>query len=876
MPTRRERLLDNHLLRLETAERRAERQVVAAYEQARQELIAALIEGWGAVGVITPDQAADLLRRTTLLNQIDARVAQLEREAGTLLRGLLNTATEGGIEQVQREIALLPPSLRPPNLLTFSTINQRMVERFLPAALDGLRTSTNDLGITLRRELQTGVIQGEAFPALVSRLLRATPEGEGTAVFPRARTSAVLATRRAVVTAENATKVEAIGVVAEQVPEVGKQAIAAIGKNTTDCCLRVHGQIKRVSEPFELTGEPRFADRMMAPAFHWNCRTAVAMHHPLFEESLPTAKLQAEAKAELDERKEERAKRREESAAGRRVRQEREAADAERQAETERRQAAELERQRQAAREQVADLSEEEETTTANTLAQLREQAERAPMDELRSTVSDLNLRIRSAEEAGNEALEDELRAQLSVVVDVGLKRQDAEREQRRQEVERRKAAEAKRIDGNAIPIEDFAARTLDALNRTPEEARFGDYKVFVSSAWESLRADGVDITLDEFKQRLIEANQRRLLTLSRADMAYALDQSLVRPSEFEHMNSTFHFIYLPTGPQSALPAGRALNLDQLEDQLDTVLRQFRAARTAGQDAEVERLRAEAARLRQQIEDAQTRQATREAEERRLRSLRFEPGTAEAARQRLLEMDAQLAPHRAEIAQAQAEYDNITLRLQDATDRLDFDTLSRLARERVPALRRLEALRASQPVNPLEAVYVNTPANIRLTTDDMQPNWRTGVEEFNRLVSRQVWADAEIRVDVLPDGGRAHHTRGAIHVSRNETIATVIHELAHELEQSSGAQARIREFFERRTQGDEWESLRELTGKAYRPDEVTKRDRWLHPYMGKYYPTEGITELISMGVEYLYRDPIGFSRDDPEMFDFIYDLVRGR
>lgn len=875
MPTRRERLLDSQQQRTESGEARAARQIAAAYERARRELIATLIEGWPTTGALTPVEAADQLRRLTLLNQVDARLRQLETESGTILRSQLLDATQLGIDGVSSQLALLPPSLRPDDLLIFATINERMIERFLPTALDGLRVSTNDIGLTLRRELQAGVIQGEAFPTLVRRLLRSVPEGEGPAVFPRAKTSAQLATRRAVITAENATKVEAIGVVAEQVPEVGKQAIAAIGKNTTDCCLRVHGQIKRVSEPFELTGEPRFADRMMAPSFHWNCRTAVAMHHPFFEESMPTAKLKEDAKAELAKRETEVAKRREESAAGRRTRREREATDAERQEETERRQAAELERQRQAAREEVADLSEEEENTAADALAQLREQAERAPMDELRSTVSDLNLRIRAAEEAGNEALEDELRAQLSVVVDVGLKRQEAEREQRRQEAERRKAEPAKRNIDN-LTIEQFAALVDQAAAGTTA-GRFNEEKVFIASVWEKLRSDGIDISLDEFKRRLVEASQQSLITLSRADFQGDAPRALVEASEINRFGATQHYIrHSPTPAESALPAGGALPLDQLEDQLDTVLRQFRAARTAGQDAEVERLRTEAARLRQQIEDAQTRQADREAEERRLRSLRFEPGTAEAARQRLLEMDAQLAPHRAEIAQAQAEYDNITLRLQDATDRLDFDALSRLARERVPALRRLEALRASQPVNPLEAVYVNTPTNIRLTTDGMQPNWRTGVEEFNRLVSRQVWADAEIRVDVLPDGARAHHTRGAIHVSRNETIATVIHELAHELEQSSGAQARIREFFERRTQGDEWESLRTLTGKAYRQDEVTKRDRWLHPYMGKYYPTEGITELISMGVEYLYRDPIGFSRDDPEMFDFIYDLVRGR
>jgi hypothetical protein len=310
MPSRRERLLDSHLAQLETTEQRAARQVAAAYGQARRELIATLVGGWNGTGVDTPDQAAARLRQLALLDQIDARVALLERETGLILRGLLNVAAEQGVEQIRREIALLPPSLRPENTLMFASINQRMVEQFAPVALDGLRVSTTDLGLTLRRELQTGLLQGESFPSLVGRLLRATPEGEGTAVFPRARTSAMLATRRAVITAENSAKVAAIGEVAAQVPLVRKQAIAAIGKNTTDCCLRVHGQIKPNDEPFELVGEPRFADRMMVPSFHHNCRTGVAMYHPTFEEDMPTAKLRQDARAEQQRRSEERAKKR--------------------------------------------------------------------------------------------------------------------------------------------------------------------------------------------------------------------------------------------------------------------------------------------------------------------------------------------------------------------------------------------------------------------------------------------------------------------------------------------------------------------------------------------------------------------------------------
>jgi hypothetical protein len=79
-----------------------------------------------------------------------------------------------------------------------------------------------------------------------------------------------------------------------------KQAIAAIDERTTDCCLRVHGQIQPLDKPFELSGTPRFADRVMNPPFHWYCRTATALYRPEMEETgLTTDELRDAARAEL-------------------------------------------------------------------------------------------------------------------------------------------------------------------------------------------------------------------------------------------------------------------------------------------------------------------------------------------------------------------------------------------------------------------------------------------------------------------------------------------------------------------------------------------------------------------------------------------------
>lgn len=56
-----------------------------------------------------------------------------------------------------------------------------------------------------------------------------------------------------------------------------RQAVAAIDERTTDCCLRVHGQVAELDGDFRLDGTPRYADRMRNPPFHDFCRTATCL-----------------------------------------------------------------------------------------------------------------------------------------------------------------------------------------------------------------------------------------------------------------------------------------------------------------------------------------------------------------------------------------------------------------------------------------------------------------------------------------------------------------------------------------------------------------------------------------------------------------------
>ncbi len=81
-----------------------------------------------------------------------------------------------------------------------------------------------------------------------------------------------------------------------------RQAVAAIDERTTDCCLRVHGQVVGLNEDFKLTGTPRYADRMRNPPFHPYCRTSVVLVRDKEAEDELTTEMRDAAAAELDAR----------------------------------------------------------------------------------------------------------------------------------------------------------------------------------------------------------------------------------------------------------------------------------------------------------------------------------------------------------------------------------------------------------------------------------------------------------------------------------------------------------------------------------------------------------------------------------------------
>lgn len=92
--------------------------------------------------------------------------------------------------------------------------------------------------------------------------------------------------------------------------------------------------------------------------------------------------------------------------------------------------------------------------------------------------------------------------------------------------------------------LHEFAQRVTEAA-RSAETGRWHG-AVFISHVWNTLRARGdVGITFEKFKRRLIEAHQKDLIELSRADLVEAMPTADVTESETVHSGARFHFVRL-------------------------------------------------------------------------------------------------------------------------------------------------------------------------------------------------------------------------------------------------------------------------------------------------------------------------------------------
>jgi hypothetical protein len=123
---------------------------------------------------------------------------------------------------------------------------------------------------------------------------------------------------------------------------------------------------------------------------------------------------------------------------------------------------------------------------------------------------------------------------------------------------------------------------------------------------------------------------------------------------------------------------------------------------------------------------------------------------------------------------------------------------------------------------------------------------------------------------------------GWIRLAPNDGESIVLHEYGHHLEKQEWVKERVAAFQEKRFDGEEPVSLRDKFGR-FDPDEVGRKDDMekLFPddpesayYVGKTYPG-GETEILSMGLQLMYEDPVHFEETDPEYFGLVLGILKG-
>lgn len=137
-------------------------------------------------------------------------------------------------------------------------------------------------------------------------------------------------------------------------------------------------------------------------------------------------------------------------------------------------------------------------------------------------------------------------------------------------------------------------------------------------------------------------------------------------------------------------------------------------------------------------------------------------------------------------------------------------------------------------------------------------------------------------------GSRAHYSNvfGLLYTEDHDVTSTYVHEMGHHLEDKlGGLQQAAQGFIEHRCKDEKPVKLAELFPSAgFRDDEYGRKDNFdklfakgnpaAPYYVGKVYPG-GSTEVISMGIEQLHKDPTAMAQKDPEYFKFMVGALKG-
>jgi hypothetical protein len=175
-----------------------------------------------------------------------------------------------------------------------------------------------------------------------------------------------------------------------------------------------------------------------------------------------------------------------------------------------------------------------------------------------------------------------------------------------------------------------------------------------------------------------------------------------------------------------------------------------------------------------------------------------------------------------------------------------------------------------------------------LETDAQRQALAGGLEWLKDKVSRDVLGDLKVQAAPVPAGeNRDFHDRGRIFLTPGTNASVVVHEVGHQLNEAPHVKELANAFWEHRFGGEAPTPMRDVCKHCgYDKDEEGHQDdlgkvfgegKDAHRayYAGKRYEG-GQTELVSMGLEQLHRDPVKLAKADPEYFNFLHAVLSGK
>lgn len=175
-----------------------------------------------------------------------------------------------------------------------------------------------------------------------------------------------------------------------------------------------------------------------------------------------------------------------------------------------------------------------------------------------------------------------------------------------------------------------------------------------------------------------------------------------------------------------------------------------------------------------------------------------------------------------------------------------------------------------------------------LESPHLDEKGKQNVGVASRFLSRILAGQGTIELKTMPiDQSRKMGERACAHggeameIAPNETVETIVHEAGHNIDTLRGTN-QLSKVFAMRALAESGQKLRHM-GSGYEPDEFGNDDKfWRGPegrpdyaaYCSKYYHSQ-VSEVLSMGVQYLYQDAWGFYVNSPEHFRYVLAVLHG-